>query len=885
MTHEQADFDAVASLLTAALLQDHAYALLPRKLNRNVKSFLELYGGEFPLYTHEDLPQGKIKHLTLVDTQSLITIKGLSKSTKIQVIDHHPKKEDFPENWELSFHATGACTTILVEDFRAHHGQLNVLQATLLLLGIYEDTGSLSYAHTTPRDALAVAYLLENGASLKIANQYLNPPLSSDQEIVYQRLMSNIAYHEILGTKILISTTDVSDKNVEIASIAHKIRDLLDPDALFFIVKTTEGIRLIARSSHDRIPVNQIAEFFGGGGHERAAAALMPFDGKFPTVQSSHQKLLNQLPNIIEPSVSIQQIMSKNPLTITPDTTIQKAAHLMQRYGYEGYPVVKNDEIVGLLTRRAVDLALSHKLTKKTGSLMKAGTHFVYTQDSLQKLQQVMKFSGWGQVPVLDSATGKLVGIVTRTDLINALGKPITAMPGKKNLTDLLNNALPAGRIAFLQFIAGITDEQNMPAYIVGGFVRDLLLGRPSLDFDIVVEGDAIALAKIIQQRYGGKLHTHKRFGTAKWDVQDLNPEFLKQIHLFDSDHLNEIPDSLDFITARTEFYEFPTALPKIEKSSIKLDLHRRDFSINTLALRLDGRHYGKLYDYWGGLEDIQNGIIRVLHSLSFIDDPTRLIRAVRFEQRFEFTIEQRTLQLMDEALEMLSQVSGDRLRHELNLILLEEQPKPALLRLQSLNLLKSIHTNLYINDHIADLVLLGLNSPPPEKWAVSIFNGNMPIRLTIAYILWFALLQEEPKQICKRLRTSALILDSAEKVRILQSELKNYLNKPTSKINEFLSSFPKLVLYCVYLLLNTEAEKQTLYQYFETWQFTKPLITGYQLKNMGITPGPHFKTILSLLKGARLDEKIDSVEEELSIINDFIERNPDIKNESISGK
>ncbi len=880
MTHEQADFDAIASLLTAALLQDHAFALLPRKMNRNVKSFLELYGGEFPFYQYEDLPQGKINRVTLVDTQSLVTIKGLSKSTKIQVIDHHPKKEKFPENWDLTFQATGACTTILIEDLRAHHGQLNILQATLLLLGIYEDTGSLSYAHTTARDALAVAYLLENGASLKIANQYLNPPLTADQEIIYERIMENINYIDIHGTRVLISTTDASDKNIEIASIAHKIRDLLDPDALFFIVKTTEGIRIIARSSHDRIPVNLAAQHFDGGGHERAAAALIPYDKKFSTIETCYEELMALLPNIIEQAVSVQQIMSKNPLLITPDTSVQKAAQLMQRHGFEGYPVVKDDQVVGLLTRRAVDRAISHKLNKKTASLMKAGNFYIYPFDSLHKLQQIMTDSGWGQIPVLDPDTEKIIGIVTRTDLINALGKPVTSMPGKKNLTDLLNKSLPPGRIAFLQLIAGIADEQNMPAYIVGGFVRDLLLTRPSLDFDIVVEGDAITLGKTIQNTFGGKLHTHKRFGTAKWDIEDLKTEFYQKLHILNSSQMEEVPTSLDLITARTEFYEFPTALPKIEKSSIKLDLHRRDFSINTLALRLDGRHYGELYDYWGGLEDIQNKTIRVLHSLSFIDDPTRLIRAVRFEQRFDFKIEQRTLQLMDEALEMLSDVSGDRLRHELNLILQEKNPKPALLRLQSLSLLNHIHEGFFINTQIADMVLNAIKSPPPKKWHVTIFNGNMPIQLTLAYIIWFSLLPVSPQPICKRLRTSALILESTEKVKALQPELSHYLNAPTSKIYEFLSGFPKIVLYCHYLLTQNEENRKILYNYFETWQFVNPLISGDQLKAMGLKPGPHFRTILSLLRNAWLDEKISSRDEELTLIQNFIHLNPEIKND-----
>jgi tRNA nucleotidyltransferase (CCA-adding enzyme) len=236
----------------------------------------------------------------------------------------------------------------------------------------------------------------------------------------------------------------------------------------------------------------------------------------------------------------------------------------------------------------------------------------------------------------------------------------------------------------------------------------------------------------------------------------------------------------------------------------------------------------------------------------------------------------------MDEALEMLSQVSGDRLRHELNLILLEKNPKPALLRLQSLNLLNNIHEGFFVNEQIADMIVKAIHSPPPEKWEITIFNGNMPIQLTLAYIIWFSFISDTPESICKRLRTSALILESTVKVKVLQTELTQYSNKPISEIFEFLSGFPKIVLYSLYLLTMNQENRQILYRYFEIWQFIKPEITGDELKNMGIKPGPHFKTILNLLRGAWLDGKIHSLEEELKIVHDFIDQNPELKNDPL---
>ena len=226
-------------------------------------------------------------------------------------------------------------------------------------------------------------------------------------------------------------------------------------------------------------------------------------------------------------------------------------------------------------------------------------------------------------------------------------------------------------------------------------------LNRPSLDFDLVVEGDAIKLTQRLVSQYGGRETSHARFGTAKWHLEGSQFESAGKYAGNDTDSLNAI----DLVTARTEFYTYPTALPTVERGSIKLDLHRRDFTVNTLAMRLDGNHYGELHDYWGGLKDLKLELVRVLHSLSFIDDPTRMLRAVRFEQRLGFQIEERTLQLMKEAIPLLDRVSGDRLRHELSHIIIGPQATLILNRLDQLGLLRAIHPNLRWGDWLREKI------------------------------------------------------------------------------------------------------------------------------------------------------------------------------------
>lgn len=867
LTHEQADFDAIASLLAAALLQERDYALLPKKINRNVSAFLDLYGGELPLYEFGQLPQKKIEHITLVDTQSMVTLRGVGNNTTCHVVDHHPKKEGFPDQWSGTFRTTGACVTILIGDILQKNLMLSPVQATLLLAGIYEDTGTLTYASTSSEDLVAAAYLLQNGASLAIIAEYLNPPLSSEQQIIYDNLLENIQALSIQGQQILVSVADAQSINEEISSIAHKIRDLLDADALFLLVKTAEGIRLVARSSSDQIDVSKVAREFGGGGHTRAAAAFIHNQKADVTLENAYAKLISLIPEIIEPTIRVGDIMSKNPQLITLETSAKEASQLMQRYGYEGYPVINHGKIVGLLNRRSVDRAINHKLNLPASSLMEAGTVFVHENSSLADVQRIMTDSGWGQLPVLSSQTKEIIGIVTRTDLIKALGKPKGLNLDNKDISTLLQNNLLPDHINFLQLIAGQSSHLKMPIYLVGGFVRDLLLHHASFDFDFVVEGDAISLAKSLQSTYQGKISTHKRFGTAKWIIKDNSQLLINLPEEYVKFDLEKFPQSLDFISARTEFYTYPTALPEVERSSIKLDLHRRDFSINTLALRLDGRHFGELYDYWGGLADLENGLIRVLHSLSFVDDPTRLIRAVRFEQRFQFAIETRTLQLLTEATDLIQQVSGDRLRHELNLILQEKNPLPALNRLDGLGLLKSIHPDLFFREPISWKIIKILDSTIEPWWGIPENIGILTAQAALIYITWFSELGKSYKSICKRLRMPAMIAENITRNRQFQKIAGNLTDLKPSEITESLESYPHFVLFLNFILCDNENLRQILLKFITHWQMVKPFTNGEDLRDRGIKPGPNYKQILNQLRSAWLDEEITTVEQELLLL------------------
>ncbi|MGB2955730.1 MAG: CBS domain-containing protein [Anaerolineales bacterium] len=862
LTHERTDFDGLASLLGAYLLEQHLTPVLPRQLNRNVEAFITLYGVELPFLDPRDLTGEPIESVCLVDTQSMTSLKGMVSDLKVRIIDHHPLRNDVPEDWETIIREIGATTTIFVSAIQERDIPLTPIQATLLLLGIYEDTGSLTYTRTTAEDIFAAGILVEKGAILSIVTDYINHPLSLEQQKIYEDLRACAESLIIHGHNLVIAQADATDLDEELSSLAHKLRDLLDPDALFILLTTSSGVQVIARSTDDHIDVSEILSAFeGGGGHPRAAAALI----NNASIDDIHQNLVKILPQYVKPAVRAKDIMSRDPQTLSPDTPVKEAAEMMIRFGYEGYPIVEDGEIVGLLTRRAVDRALAHELKLTAASLMEAGNIRVFTSDSIEQIQYVMTESGWGQIPVVSSRSKKIVGIVTRTDLIKILA-PSRPMPGRQNLSPRLEATLPEVRMELLNLIAEIAAEEKSALYIVGGFVRDLLLDYPSLDFDLVVEGDAIKLAESVRDIFGGRVTSHSRFGTAKWFIDKHRLTIMGS-----TKELREtLPETLDFISARKEFYTHPTALPTVERGSIKLDLHRRDFTINTLALRLDGHHKGELYDYWGGLADLKGKLVKVLHSLSFVDDPTRILRAVRYEQRYGFQLDQRTQDLLLEAKGLLKRVSGDRIRHELDRIFDEKNAAQMMDRLHQLTILDAIHPDLDWDKSLLKLVKSLPEKEIPQEWKIEQDGGGMPINRAIMYTVW---LMRSPLNsgIIKRLKLVSFISEVIREASKLRGELEGLSKLPPSQVTVKLDRVSNLAIYAVYLEVKEPKYKGILSRYLSSWQHVESNITGLDLKKAGLDPGPRYAEILSRVRNAWLDGEIATKKDEKALLKSLL--------------
>jgi tRNA nucleotidyltransferase (CCA-adding enzyme) len=518
-----------------------------------------------------------------------------------------------------------------------------------------------------------------------------------------------------------------------------------------------------------------------------------------------------------------------------------------------------------LLTRRAVDRALAHGMQHAhVESVMEGGSVTVQPGDSVIHLQQLMVERGWGQIPVVSAEDGRVVGIVTRTDLLKALAPGPSS--GRLNLKDRLEHGFPAARLVLLHALAAVADEQHIPLYLVGGVVRDLLLETPSYDLDFVVEGDAIALARAVAGRFGGRVRSHDRFGTAKWLLEEVDPAALG----LPAAEAASWPESLDLVSARAEFYARPSALPEVECGNLKLDLHRRDFTINTLALSLNAARFGEVYDYWGGLRDLKEKRIRVMHSISFIDDPTRILRAVRLEQRLGFRIEPRTRDLIGLALPLLHRVSGDRIRHELEAIFDEPAPGAALERLQELTVLEGISPGLKWNPLQAEHVRAARAFVPDPLWSLSEDGRNLPSPMNAwlldhpQTVLEAALARLNfPRREGELLLAARWALDTLDR---LSGEA------PPSRIAFALEDIPESAL--VGAFVNAAGEpRERLGRYLGHWRKIQPETDGETLRRRGLAPGPRYREILRTLRAAWLDGRIGSGPEEARMLEELLQQ------------
>ncbi len=870
LCHVNADFDCLSSMLGAKKLYPEAVPVFPGSQEKKVRQFLDTFT-TFEIRRIRDIDREKIRRIILVDTKNPSRLGPFeeivrSNRVKLHIYDHHPfTAEDLRGELEI-VEDVGATATIFVEIIKEKNIPISPMDATVLCLGIYEETGSLRFPSTTERDLLAVAYLLRRGANLNIVSDYIKTELSRDDLEILQELIESSRDIILYGIKIRIVKASRNEYIGDIAPLAHRIMDMEDIDALVMLVAMEGKVIMVGRSRAPEFDVARVLETFGGGGHPVAASATV----KDEPLELIEERLIERIKQVVKPQKVAKDIMTSPVITIQWNKTIKNAEVLMTRYGVNVLPVIKDGKYYGLLTREVVEKALLHGFSKnRVHEFATTDAETTNAQTPVSEVEQIMIEQNQRFMPVLEDS--KVIGAITRTDLLRNLYEETLRrrridmkddIPDRpsigRNIKRLIEERFPDRIVQFLTEAGRVGDELGFSVYLVGGSVRDLLRGEKNLDLDIVVEGDGIAFARELARKYENvKLITHRRFNTAKLIFREGMPW----------------PDfTVDIATARTEYYEKPASLPKIETSSIKKDLYRRDFTINTLAVKLNSTEFGILIDYFGGQRDIKEKIIRVLHNLSFVEDPTRAFRAVRFAERFGFRISKHTENLIKSALRLnlFERLSGSRIYDELVLIFNETEPVKTLKRLAHYGLLSVIHKDLRFDDALEgilrsihesltwfDLLFLEENVDRPTLYLMGLLTP-----------LDFKKTEEALQRLSTPPRKTKEILQSKQNAFHAMKQLRT-----TDPVKIYTTLHPltlETILYIIALTTDRTIQK-SVSRYLLDLRRTKPSLNGKDLKELGIDPGPIYSEIFDAILKERLLGRIQNREEEIEFVKRYL--------------
>ncbi|MBI5776289.1 MAG: CBS domain-containing protein [Nitrospirae bacterium] len=872
-THLNADFDGLASMVAARKLYPGATLVLPGGAQEAVRSFLAVH--DLGIAKLKELDLDKVTRLVLVDTQEPERIGPLKDlcakpGVSIHVYDHHPDSgmdgaAASALRTELrTVEPVGATATILVERLRDQHIPLTPFEATALAIGLYEETGSLAYASTTPRDLEAAAFVLRAGADLNMVSDALRRHLDPEQIALLNDLLKAGETYYLDGRKVLLATSAYDRYRGDLADLVQKLAEMEAVDAVIVAVAMEDKVEVIGRSRTPDIDVNRIAQAFGGGGHAEAAAASV----KGRTLVEVAERLRQLLTEEHRPTLLAQDVMTKPVKAIAEETTIAETERTMTTYSVNVLPVLDGRErYQGLITREIVQKALFHKLAESPvrdfllTDQYQAGPGTPFREIEAHMIERNQRF-----VPIVSDT--KVIGVITRTDLLRALHDDVLAaararakgaepqpMRHRRNLRSLMMERLPARAFILLETAGRLADHLNVSAYVVGGIVRDLLLGIGNLDLDLVIEGDGIAFARELAGQVGGRVKAHERFGTA----------------------IVVVPDGIkiDVATARTEYYEYPTALPTVEQSSIKKDLYRRDFTLNTLAISLNGRRFGELIDFYGGQRDLKDKAIRVLHSLSFVEDPTRVFRAIRFERRFGFHLGKETLALIKGAakMDLFHRLSGQRLLNELTLLFSEQEPRRAVARMAELDLLRFIHPDLKWSSRLDGLLKAVEDG---VQWHRLLYLD----RKLDAWLVYFMALMEvlPPRAVGETMKRLGMSARDADRIKAghaaANAVLRRLARRPPLQPSETYHALNGLADETLLLLMakaKADSVKRQVSAYLTAYQRTKPSLTGADLKALGLKPGPLYKRLLGRLLDARLDGKVKTEADERVLMKKLV--------------
>ncbi len=854
-THTNTDFDAFAAMVAARKLYPEAAICLGGAVNRNVREFQALYADLVPVVDPGDVERDSVRRLILVDTVHANRLGDLGdlcgrEGVQIVAFDHHVHKGDLPafippDNLVTS--ADGSLVTLLVRIVAERGIPITPFEATVFALGIHEDTGSLTFSTTTPADAEALALCMLRGADTALLEKWLANALSGAQRRTLAAALEAAEELPVAAATVLLSALR-QDLYVEgVSVVAHRVMDLTGCDAFFLLVAMENRVFVTARSRGGRLDVAKALAVVGGGGHSAAASAVVkdrPLDEVAAAVAAA-------VPEAIIPGRTVRDVLAPLPPPVEPSTSVDEAALRCRREGLGGVVVADDGWLVGKVALLDLDRAAAHGLGHAPVKAVMTSRVTVLAEDATLEhaaARVAQEEIGWTPV-VRDAGAARIalddvLGAATRRAVAGDVGAPEPPAPVVANLAGRLGELGLDGLLRQIQAVAaGVRG-----VYLVGGAVRDLLLGEPGFDVDIAVEGDGIALAGDLAERLKGHVRPHAKFGTAVVVAHDAAGARRR----------------VDVASTRSESYAYPAALPKVEHAGIRSDLARRDFTINAMAVSLKPETYGDLLDYYGGMTDLAARRIVVLHNLSFIEDPTRVLRAIRYENRYGLRMDEHTLNLARAccAMDLVGDLSSARLRDELIALLEEDKVDFSLRRMEELGLTPSIHGRLRAGAATRDLVHRGDRARAAHR-----LEGETPRwRLRLVWMLR----DLEPEEIAmwaERMRLRRTDAEVLERALVVGRRLVDRVARGPSEADlyELARGEPLEAVLAAVALDDTGSAAERLGHFLDVTRHVTLGIGGEDLLGLGFEASPAMGEVLRSVLHLRLNGVVHTRAEELA--------------------
>ncbi len=870
LTHTNPDFDAFASAVAAYRYHECDAIFVCSSFDVQIRKFIEKEEPDIEILSFNEKKlksfNDEIDLIIITDCKlkNRLGILGdlVDKSKEIIIYDHHPiDREDINPD-KIYLEKTGSATTIIADKLLKDKSRnLNETDLTLFLLGIYEDTGFLSFSGTTSKDLLVASKIVEAGGKISKISEYIKRYLTRDHIYILNELLMNMYFYSAGNINIGISYASIDEYIDDVSILSHRIMEIENLDAIFIAVRTEAKIVVIGRSNVSFVNTKKILEKFGGGGHPAAASAIV----KDMTLNDCFDKLKELIKENIDFDKKASEIMTTPAKHIHSNATFEEVNKLFLKYNLNMMPVTENGKTVGLISKKDILQGMKHGFAKEPiSAIMQIEFDTIKPTSTLSEIEEIMLGKNQKLLPVEDN--NKLLGVVTRTDLLRILEEEFSGtskyiskrtmhlgLSKVRNIKNLMKNRLPEKYYKLLIDVGKCAEKIDMFAYVAGGFVRDLLMNVKNLDIDIVVEGNAIELAKEFAALYDAKYNFHQKFQTA---VVQLKDGF-----------------KIDFATARTEYYNVPAAIPEVENSSIKNDLYRRDFTINAMCVSLTPKNFGKLLDFFGGQKDIKDKKIRVLHNLSFVDDPSRCFRAIRFAVRYNFEIGPHTHKLLKHAvnLELFDKIHGNRLFLELKYILSEKNYFKGIEKLCEYNLLKFFSNKIVINDNKKQKFDY-LNKL--TNWYSVQFEKNLELWKCRFGVLFKELTFRDMQALIKRLDFSSGFKDEISKgffkTKSIAVHFKKIKNPTPYEIYVSFNSLKDEFVLLSGVLIGEEFENN-IKNYFLIYRNIKTEINGNDLKKLGFKPSKKFGEVLNKILELKINGQISSKEEEIEIAKELL--------------